>query len=101
MRRRASKRSSAREQQSEAAAFRRKDAYVPWQLGRRLVIQRGVRESEPLTPGAQRLESKICEGGFGSHRFLRPITGSAKNNPVKVCGPCREEDAAGRDSSRG
>jgi hypothetical protein len=53
-----------------------------------------LRESEPITPGAQRLESKICEGGFGSHRFLRPITGSAKNNPVKVCGPC--SSACGR-----
>jgi hypothetical protein len=63
-----------------------------------------VRESEPLTPGAQRLESKICEGGFGSHRFLRPITGSAKNNPVKVCGPClkkmRQEEIVRAAKSR-
>jgi hypothetical protein len=45
-------------------------------------------QAEPIAPGAQRLESKICEGGFGSHRFLRAITSSAKNNPVKVCAAC-------------
>jgi hypothetical protein len=45
-------------------------------------------QSEPITPGAQRLESKICEGGFGNHRFLRPITSSAKNNPARICGAC-------------
>jgi hypothetical protein len=63
-----------------------------------------ARESEPIAPGAQRLESKICEGGFGSHRFLRPITGSAKNNPVKVCAACtkrmRQEEIVRAAKSR-